>query len=153
MKTKIFAAALAAITLATTGVAVAQDYRRDGRYDYSDNRGRGWDDDDRRWGGREIRIRDGRRSFSIDRGDRLFHRVQQSPFLFRPGHTYVYDTDRCQRDGQCRVYEYAPGRRRPTNSMIAPRINARGDRWDDDDHRGRDRDRDGRRYSDQRRDF
>jgi hypothetical protein len=153
MKTKLFVAAFAILTALTAGAASADDdyrYRGDGRYEdryedrgYDDRRGGDWD---RRYRG-VITVRDHGRQWIFDRRDRLFYRLLESPFGFRPGLIYVY-TDRCNR-GQCRVYVYEPGYRRPVQSLIAPPLGRRWDnRWDDRrwerwDDRGFD-DRDGR---------
>lgn len=158
MKNKLFAAALTALTL--VGVALpasAQEYR-----------GRGHDE----WRGRqEITIRQDGRTATFDRRDRMFYRLMERPYNFRPGLTYVY-TDRCGRD-QCMVLTFARNSRGPIDRSWAPRMgrffyvaayddrrgddnrwdDRRGDdnRWDDrrgDDNRWSDRDRDGRGYDD-----
>lgn len=118
MKTKFFAAALAALTLATAGAASAQDFRRGGHdrdFDY-----------DRR-GGREITIRKDGRVMSFDRGDRMFYRLQSRPFNFEPGLTYAY-TDRCNRQG-CVAFVFDGYSRRPIDRIFAPHIGGRGYAW------------------------
>lgn len=129
----IAAAALAALTLGAALPAAANDYDRG-----SERRGRG-----------EITVRTHRGEISVDRDDRLFYRLTERPYRFRPGHTYVY-TDRCNRGG-CLVLEFR-GRGRPVDRFFAPLMPTRiayrdhGGRWDRDnrDWRGDDRDwRDG----------
>src|SRR5262245_3486054 len=87
MKKKNFAAALVTAALALTAAlpAAAQDYR--GRGDgYGQNYGGyGRGGDFRR---AEITVRNNGRTFSFDRGDRLFYRLLDRPFNFRPGLTY-----------------------------------------------------------------
>jgi hypothetical protein len=140
MKTKLFAAALAALTLGASLPAAAQDFRRGDEF-RRDDRHRA-----------EITIRNDGRTFSFDRRDRMFYRLLDRPYHFRPGLTYAY-TDRCNRNG-CLVFVFNERSRRPIDRVFAPqlprRLDARWDgrdgRWDDrddrDDHR---RDRDGRR--------
>lgn len=133
MKTRHFlAAAMAVLTLAAAGAAAAQGY------------GRGHDRQRA-----EITIRDDGRQFSVDRNDRLFYRLIDRPYHFRPGLTYAY-TDRCNRNG-CSVLVFSERSRRPVDRIFAPRLPNRGD-WRDDDRRdGRwDDRRDGR--DDDRRD-
>lgn len=129
MKNKLFAAALAALTLATAGAASAQDYRRGdlgGRPSY-----------DRDWRQRaEITIRKDGRSFDFDRGDRMFYRLLDRPFGFRPGMTYAY-TDRCNRNG-CVVFVFDNRYRRPVDRIFAPHLPMRGYAWRE--ARGWDRD-------------
>lgn len=171
MKTKLFAAALAALTLISATAASAQNYRGDWRQRA------------------EITVRNDGRTFSFNRGDRMFYRLLDRPFHFRPGMTYSY-TDRCNRQG-CVVFVFDGRQRRPIDRIFAPQLpdrrfvwrEARGfdrgynsfgrydrddqrwnhddergyrdgrdgrggdDRWDRDDRDGpdRDRDRDGRR--------
>lgn len=154
MKTKLFAAALAALTLATAGAAAAQDFRRgdgDGRYDRGDWRGR-----------QEITIRQNGRAFSFDRRDRMFYRLLDRPFNFRPGMTYAY-TDRCNRMG-CVAFVFDGRHRFPVDRIFAPRLqdqrfswrdNARFDRgYNDYGHYNRDdrgfNDNDDRAYRDNR---
>lgn len=138
MKNKLFAAALTALTL--VGVALpasAQEYR-----------GRGHDE----WRGRqEITIRQDGRTATFDRGDRMFYRLMERPYNFRPGLTYVY-TDRCGRD-QCMVLTFARNSRNPIDRSWAPRMGrffyaAAYDDRRGDDNRWSDRDRDGRGYDD-----
>ncbi len=132
MKTMLLAAAVAAFSLLTAGAASAEHDRGGGYYRNA-----------------EITVRDHGHVMRFDRRDRLFYRLLESPFRFRPGYTYVY-TDQCRRDGQCRVLVFAPWERRPVDSLHAPPLNRRGywrdrsrwdDDWDDDDW---DDDRDGR---------
>ncbi|MGE0532494.1 MAG: hypothetical protein AB7G40_09695 [Hyphomonadaceae bacterium] len=114
MKTKLFAAALAALTLATAGAASAQDFRRGDR--------------DRDWRGRqEITIRKDGRVMSFDRGDRMFWRLQDRPFYFQPGLTYAY-TDRCNRHG-CIAFVFNERSRRPIDRVFAPHLQVRGYAW------------------------
>jgi hypothetical protein len=121
MKTKLFAAAMAALTLATAGAAAAQDFRRgDGD--------RGWDRGD--WRGRqEITVRKDGRTFSFVRGDRMFYRLLDRPFNFRPGLTYAY-TDRCNRAG-CIAFVFDSRHRRPIDRIFAPRLPDRRMAWRD----------------------
>ncbi|MEJ0059647.1 MAG: hypothetical protein WDM79_08805 [Terricaulis sp.] len=58
--------------------------------DYNDGH-RGYD----RGRNREITIRMNHSQFSVDRGDRLFYRLTDRPYNFRPGYTYAY-TDDCK---------------------------------------------------------
>lgn len=167
MKTKLFAAALAAMTMLGAAIPAAAD-QYDRRHD-------------ERWRGRaEITIRNDGRVFNVDRGDRLFYRLLDRPYHFRPGLTYAY-TDRCNRNG-CVVFVFDGRSRRPVDRIFAPHLpnrqgwrEARGfdrdynsfgrydrdDRgWQNDDDRnyreGRDgrgdRDRDGDRRDGDRRD-
>ncbi|MBX9747508.1 MAG: hypothetical protein K2X34_11440 [Hyphomonadaceae bacterium] len=115
MKNKLFAAALAALTLATAGAASAQDYRRG-------DRDRDWDR-----GRAEITIRRDGRTFDFDRGDRMFYRLLDRPFHFRPGMTYSY-TDRCNRRG-CVVFVFDGRYRRPVDRIFAPHLPMRGWAW------------------------
>lgn len=127
MKTKMFAAALAALTLATAGAASAQSFERDryggqGRYDHDDHRGRA-----------EITVRTNGRTMTFDRGDRMFYRLVDRPFNFRPGLTYAY-TDRCNRNG-CVAFVFDGRSRRPVDRIFAPHLReARGYAWRE--HRG-----------------
>jgi len=127
---KKFVAALAAVfTLATAGVASAQDWRGGDR-----DRGEWRGDRDDRGGRGAITVRDLRgRTHTFDRRDREFETLLRSPFGMRPGLTYVY-TDDCRR-GECQVYIYEGGRRRPVGQLWAPTLNdqryfgyGRGDR-------------------------
>jgi len=162
MKNKLFAAALAAVTLAGVALpAAAQDFRGDGRGDYNQqfrgDRGNDWRMRN------QINVRVDGRQFSFDRQDRAFYRLSDRPFNFRPGLTYVY-TDRCSR-GSCMVLVFSQRSRAPIDRTWAPRLDrrfffangdrdgrfdGRGDgRWDnrgddgrfdgDRDHRGDDR--------------
>ena len=122
MKNKLFAAALAAVTLAGVALpAAAQDFRGDGRGDYNqDFRGnRGGD-----WRMRsQINVRVNGRLLSFDRHDRAFYRLSERPFNFRPGLTYVY-TDRCSR-GFCMVLVFSQRSRAPIDRAWAPRLDRR----------------------------
>jgi hypothetical protein len=111
MKTKLFAAALAALTLASASAAGAQEFRR----------GDGWRHR------AEITIRNDGRTFSFDRGDRMFYRLLDRPYHFRPGMTYAY-TDRCNRFG-CVVIVFDDFRRRPVDRIFAPHLPMRGYAW------------------------
>jgi hypothetical protein len=139
MNTKLFAAALAALTLATAGAASAQDFRRGDR-DWERN-GRG----DHR-GRQEITIRKDGRVMSFDRGDRMFYRLQSRPFYFEPGLTYAY-TDRCNRQG-CVAFVFDRYSRRPIDRIFAPHLQMRGYAW----REARDFDRNYGRYGDYDRD-
>src|SRR5690349_1807906 len=115
MKTKFFAAALAALTLATAGAASAQDYRRG-------DRDRGWD---RGFvPGMEITIRKDGRTMQFDRDDRMFYRLMERPYRFTPGFTYQY-TDRCNRQG-CVAFVFDGRHRRPVDRIFAPHLQMRG---------------------------
>jgi hypothetical protein len=116
MKTKLFAAALAAMTLATAGTASAQDFRRGDRDGRGDWRGR-----------QEITIRKDGRVMQFDRGDRMFWRLQTRPFNFQPGLTYAY-TDRCNRFG-CVAFVFDRRHRGPIDRIFAPHLNMRGYAW------------------------
>jgi hypothetical protein len=146
MKNKLFAAALAALTLATAGVASAQDHRRGadlgGRPTY-DRDYRGGD-----WRHRaQITIRNDGRTFTFDRGDRMFHRLLDRPYNFRPGLTYAY-TDRCNRFG-CVAFVFDGRSRRPIDRIFAPHLrDARGYAW----RQARDFDRDYSRFGSYQRD-
>lgn len=139
MKTKLFAAALAALTLATAGAASAQDFRHGDR---------GWDRDGRGdWRGRqEITIRKDGRVMTFDRGDRMFYRLQDRPYGFEPGLTYSY-TDRCNRFG-CVAFVFTRHSRRPIDRIFAPHLRMRGYAW----REARDFDRNYGRYGDYDRD-
>lgn len=113
MKNKLFAAALAAVTIMTAGVASAQDYRRGGDHDWRRNA--------------EITVRKDGRTFDFDRGDRMFYRLLDRPFHFRPGMTYSY-TDRCNRNG-CVVFVFDGRHRRPVDRIFAPHLPMRGYAW------------------------
>jgi hypothetical protein len=120
MKTKLFAAALAALTLATAGAASAQNYDRDryghdGRYERGRERA-------------EITVRTNGRTMTFDRGDRMFYRLLDRPFGFRPGMTYAY-TDRCNRNG-CVAFVFDGRSRRPVDRIFAPHLrDTRGYAW------------------------
>lgn len=128
---KFFVAALAALTMAAAAApALADDYRGDGRYRDADFRRDA-----------NITVRMDGRNMRFDRGDRMFYRLLDRPYNFRPGRTYVY-TDRCNRAG-CRVLVFAPSfARGPIDSTFAPRLfrRDRDGRWNDrDGYRGDDR--------------
>jgi hypothetical protein len=134
MKTKLFAAALAVITLASAGIAAAQDYRRGDygqpRYDQRGYDQRGdWQRGD--WRQRAaITVRKDGRVMVFDRGDRMFYRLLDRPFHFRPGLTYAY-TDRCNRNG-CVAFVFDGRHRRPIDRIFAPHLrDARGYAWRD----------------------
>jgi Ni/Co efflux regulator RcnB len=126
---KKFVAALAAVlTLATAGVASAQDWRGNDRdrgewRGDRDDRGRGNDWDNRRGGRGEITVRDLRgRIHTFDRRDREWDTIIRSPFGFRPGPMYVY-TDECRR-GECQIHVYERGSRRPVQVIWAPTLDS-----------------------------
>lgn len=138
MKSKLLAAALAVVTLAGAGLASAQDYRRgdygQGRYDQRDYDQRG-DYSQRRYDQRgdwrqraAITVRKDGRVMVFDRGDRMFYRLLDRPFHFRPGLTYAY-TDRCNRNG-CIAFVFDGRHRRPIDRIFAPHLReARGYAW------------------------
>ena len=132
MKTKLFAAALAFLTLGVSVPATAHEFGRDprgGGYSNSDLRGGPW----RR---ADITIRNSNgRQFSVDRGDRLFYRLLDRPYNFRPGLTYAY-TDRCNRFG-CIVFVFNDRSRRPVDRIFAPHLRMPQYAWRE--HRGFDR--------------
>lgn len=138
MKTKLFAAALAAITMLGASVASAQDYRG---YD----RGR----DGRDWRRAEITVRLDGRTYDFDRRDRMFQRLSDRPYNFRPGLIYAYTND-CNRRG-CQVLVFSERSRRPVDRVFAPHLpgprfaGSRERTWDDHRDGDRGRDRDGRR--------
>ncbi|MBI3439816.1 MAG: hypothetical protein HY054_14410 [Proteobacteria bacterium] len=137
MKNKLFAAALAAVTLAVGALpAAAQDFRGDGyRRDGYQQDFRGDRND---WRMRaQITVRQDGRLMSFDRRDRMFYRLMDRPFNFQPGMTYVY-TNRCSRDA-CMVLAFAPYMRGPVDRMWVPRLGRfffAGDRNDRYDGRG-----------------
>lgn len=102
MKTKLLAAALAALTLGASLPAAAE--HRDGD----------------RWRRAEIIVRNDGRTFSFDRGDRMFYRLLDRPYHFRPGLIYAY-TDRCNRNG-CQVLVFNGRSRRPIDRVFAPHL-------------------------------
>jgi hypothetical protein len=128
MKTKLFAAALAALTLAAAGGAAAQDIRR-GDNDWREGRHGDWR------GRQEITIRKDGRVMRFDRGDRMFYRLLERPFNFRPGLTYAY-TDRCNRRG-CVAFVFNSRSFRPIDRVFAPHLPDRRYAWRE--HRGFDR--------------
>ncbi len=85
MKLNAFIGGLAAAFTLGAALPAAADYN-DGHRGY--DRGRN----------REITIRMNHSQFSVDRGDRLFYRLTDRPYNFRPGYTYA-DTDDCNRSG------------------------------------------------------
>lgn len=123
MKNKLFAGALALLALAGAATpAAADDFRRGERHD-----GRGYDNE---WSGHRrnvITIRDDGRSFSVVPSDRLFYRLLDRPFGFRPGYTYAY-TDRCNRYG-CVAFVFDGWSRRPIDRIFAPHLPMRGYAW------------------------
>lgn len=110
MKNKLFAAVIAAVTLMTAGAASAQDYRRHNDHDWRRNA--------------DITIRKDGRTFEFERGDRMFYRLLDRPFNFRPGMTYAY-TDRCNRQG-CVAFVFDGRSRRPIDRIFAPHLQLRG---------------------------
>ena len=125
---KLVAALAAVFTLATAGVASAQDLRGNDRDrgewrgDRGDRDGRGGDWD-RRGGRGEITVRDLRgRIHTFDRRDREWDTIIRSPFGFRPGPIYVY-TDECRR-GECQIHVYERGSRRPVQAIWAPPLDS-----------------------------
>jgi hypothetical protein len=140
MKNKLFAAALAALTLAGAALPAAAQEFRDYRGDQNQNFRGDW-----RFRN-QITIRDHGRQFTVDRNDRMFYQLMDSPFRFRPGLTYTY-TDRCTR-GQCLVL-VSSFRGQTFDRLWAPRFGDR--RWDDrfrggDDRNWQDRGDAGRGY-------
>ena len=126
MKNKLFAAALAALTLASVSAASAQDYRRpnlggEPRYD-RDFRG-----DHRQRA--QITVQKDGRTMTFDRGDRMFFRLIDQPFRFRPGLTYRY-TDRCNRNG-CVAFVFDGRHRRPIERIFAPHLRDARYAWRD----------------------
>lgn len=113
MKRSLFAAALAALTLASAGAASAQDFRRG-------------DDGWRRHAEITVRMSNGR-TITAERGDRMFYRLLDRPFNFRPGMTYAY-SDRCNRQG-CVVFVYDARSRRPVDRIFAPHLQDRRYAW------------------------
>ena len=144
MKTKLFAAAIAALTLGAALPASAHDFRAGADFD---RQGPGYAQDWRRHS--EITVRTQRGQFTVDRGDRLFWRLTERPYRFRPGFTYIY-TDRCNRDG-CLVLEFNRYERRPTDRFFAPYVRFERTAWNSDYRWGQDN-RDWR-GGDNRRDF
>ena len=107
MKTKLFAAALvAALSLGAAPAAFAGDDDRGGYYGY-DRRERA-----------EITIRTHHGQTSVTRGDRLFYRLLDRPYNFRPGLIYAY-SERCNQDG-CDVFVFNRWSRRPIDRIFAP---------------------------------
>ena len=148
MKNKLFAAALTAVTLAGMALpAAAQDVRGNYNQDLRGNYNQQFRGD---WRMRnQINVRQDGRLLSFDRSDRMFYRLMDRPFNFRPGLTYVY-TDRCGRNS-CMVLAFSRFSRAPVDRTWAPRLgriffatdrdgrfDGRGDgRWNDRDHDGR----------------
>ena len=135
MKNKLFAAAFAAVALASAGIASAQDFRWGDRGDYRDYRHRA-----------EITIQKDGRTMTFDRRDRMFYRLLDRPFHFRPGLTYRY-TDRCNRNG-CVAFVFDGRYRRPIDRIFAPHLRDARYAWRD----GRGFDRDYNRFGDYDRD-
>ena len=156
MKNKLFAAALTAVTLAGMAMpAAAQDFRGNYNQDLRGNYNQDLRGDYNQqfrgdWRMRnQINVRQDGRLLSFDRSDRMFYRLMDRPFNFRPGLTYVY-TDRCARD-YCMVLAFSRFSRGPVDRAWAPRLgrfffaanrdgrfDGRGDgRWNDRDHDGR----------------
>ncbi len=129
MKTKLFAAALAALTLGASLPAAAQDFgRHDGGYRDSNYReGEYRRGGDERWRRGFITIRNNGRQFTVNRDDRLFYRLLDRPYGFRPGLTYAY-TDRCNRFG-CVAFVFDDYHRRPIDRIFAPHLPMRGYGW------------------------
>jgi hypothetical protein len=132
MKTKLIAAALAALTLGAFAMpAAAQDFgRQDSNYrgeGYRGDRGDDFRGGERNWRRAEITIRNNGREFSFGRDDRLFYRLLDRPFGFRPGLTYAY-TDRCNRFG-CVAFVFDDYHRRPIDRIFAPHLPTRGYGW------------------------
>jgi hypothetical protein len=123
MKKSIFAVALAALTLAAAGAASAQEWRGD--------RGDNW----RRHAEITVRTANGRQ-ITAERGERMFYRLLDRPYNFRPGMTYAY-TDRCNRQG-CVVFVFDGRHRRPVDRIFAPHLQHRNYAWRE--ARGFDRD-------------
>jgi hypothetical protein len=140
MKTKLFAAALAVMTLGASLPAAAQNYDRyrdrDGYVDtYRGDSHREWRGNDHRggrWRFAEIVVRKDGRTYSFDRDDRMFYRLLERPFRFVPGLTYQY-TDRCNRHG-CVVFVFDRYSRRPIDRIFAAHLPLRNWAWRD--HRG-----------------
>jgi hypothetical protein len=117
----VLTALAGAASLAAALPAAAEEHGRG-----YDHRGRG-----------EITVRTERGQFSVDRGDRLYYRLADRPYGFRPGRTYVY-TDRCNRSG-CLVLEFAGDRNaRPGNRFFAPYLPDGRRAWRGDDDWRRD---------------
>ncbi len=126
MKTKLIAAALAALTLGAALPAAAQGFDRH-ETSYRGDRGDNYRGGGERWRRAEITIRNNGRQFSVDRDDRLFYRLLERPFGFRPGLTYAY-TDRCNRFG-CVAFVFDDYHRRPIDRIFAPHLQMRGYGW------------------------
>jgi hypothetical protein len=137
MKIKIFAAALAALALGAAASASAQDFAAGygGAGGYNAWAGADWR------GNQQIVVRQDGRTMSFDRGDRMFYRLTDRPFNFRPGLAYAY-TDQCNRFG-CRVVVFSPRMRRVVDQTFAPRLFDRWQNWDQGQNWGQNRDRDG----------
>ncbi len=147
MKSKLFAVAVAALTLAGAAIpAAAQRYDHrptlggEIRSDYyGDHRG-----DWRRRAA--ITVRKDGRIMVFDRRDRMFYRLLDRPFHFRPGMTYAY-TDRCNRYG-CVAFVFDGRHRRPVDRIFAPHLRHARYAW----REGRGFDRNYSRYGDYERD-
>jgi hypothetical protein len=57
---------------------------------------------------------------TFNRNDRLFYRLLDRPYSFRPGMTYAY-TDRCNRQG-CIAFVFDGRHRRPVDRIFAPHL-------------------------------
>lgn len=124
MKTKVLAAALAALTLGVSLPAAAQSYDRyrDGYYSHDDRQYGDW-----RRRNHDIVVYVSGRAYRFDRDDRLFRRLVSRPYNFLPGLTYEY-TDRCNRYG-CVVFVYDRSSRRPVDRIFAPHLQFRDYSW------------------------
>ena len=121
MKSKLIVAAIvSALTLGAALPAAADDFRDFGRGYHQDWRGRS-----------DITVRTERGQFTVDRNDRLFQRLTDRPYRFRPGFTYIY-TDRCNRDG-CMVLEMSRWSQQPTDRFFAPYVRFERVAWNRDD--------------------
>lgn len=135
MKSKYIVAAIVS-ALALGGAAApafADDFRGPG---YGPGYGNAYHQDWRQDGRGQITVRTQRGQFTVDRGDRMFYRLTDRPYRFRPGFTYLY-TDRCNRDG-CMVLEFARWSRMPTDRFFAPYVRFERIAWDRDDRWGQD---------------
>lgn len=126
MKTKILAAALAALTLGVSLPAAAQNYDRYRDSAYGEQNRGDWDRGER-WRRADITILVNGRTLHVDRGDRLFRRLVSRPYNFLPGLTYQY-TDRCNRHG-CVVFVYDGRSRRPVDRIFAPHLQVQHYAW------------------------
>lgn len=125
MKKKLFAAVLAIMSLGVALPAGAQEFERGGR-----GYGQGGYEQDfhgGRWRHAQITIRNDGRQITVGRDDRLFYRLLDRPYNFRPGLTYAY-TDRCNRYG-CVAFVFDGRHRRPIDRIFAPHLPMRGWAW------------------------